>query len=288
MTAETTSRGRALVLGGGGIVGTAWMAGLAAGLRRGGVALADADVIVGTSAGAILGALLATGQDLDRLRTPPDGLSQVSPDRRRLAEVFAVLGNPDTDDIAARRAVGRLAREAPTASEETHIARMAGLIGATDWPDRDLRVTAIDTETGEPRIWRRADGVALAAAVASSTGFPCLYPSITINGRRYMDGSVRAGAHTELAEGADVLVVLEPTAHLSGSSAPSVSSAAPDRTVWVTPDAATLTAFDPELSPPEAWTRAYEAGSGQAGEVIARVRDAWSHDTGADQGRRHV
>jgi cytochrome P450 len=50
---------------------TAWMAGLLAGLRREGIDLALADLIVGTSAGAIVGAVLATGQRLDRLAVPP-------------------------------------------------------------------------------------------------------------------------------------------------------------------------------------------------------------------------
>jgi NTE family protein len=61
---------RALVMGGGGVVGTAWMTGLVSGLRHGGVDLAEADVIVGTSAGSIVGTMLATGQNLDSLDTP--------------------------------------------------------------------------------------------------------------------------------------------------------------------------------------------------------------------------
>ncbi len=61
----------ALVLGPGGPVGTAWLAGLAAGLRREGVDLGAAGLIVGTSAGAIVGAILASGGDLGRLAPLP-------------------------------------------------------------------------------------------------------------------------------------------------------------------------------------------------------------------------
>lgn len=61
---------RALALGAGGPVGAAWTAGLACGLRRDGVDLGEADLIVGTSTGAIIGAVLATGQDPGRLATP--------------------------------------------------------------------------------------------------------------------------------------------------------------------------------------------------------------------------
>ena len=55
---------RALVLGGGGPVGVGWESGLAAGLARAGVALSAADLIVGTSAGSIVGAGLALGLEL--------------------------------------------------------------------------------------------------------------------------------------------------------------------------------------------------------------------------------
>ena len=70
---------RALVLGGGGTVGTAWTAGLVSGLRREGVDLAEADLIVGTSAGAIVGTMLATGQDLDLLDAGPTPTSPPVP-----------------------------------------------------------------------------------------------------------------------------------------------------------------------------------------------------------------
>lgn len=86
---------KALVLGPGGPVGTAWMAGLAVGLRRAGVDLAEADLIVGTSAGAIVGAVLATGQDPERLASLPRSAKAEAPgaDAARLNEVFAVLGD---------------------------------------------------------------------------------------------------------------------------------------------------------------------------------------------------
>ena len=61
----------AVVLGPGGPAGTAWLAGLAEGLRREGVDLGAADLIVGTSAGAIVGAILASGGDLARLAALP-------------------------------------------------------------------------------------------------------------------------------------------------------------------------------------------------------------------------
>ena len=47
---------RALVLGGGGITGIAWEIGVLAGLAGAGVDLTGADLVVGTSAGSVVGA----------------------------------------------------------------------------------------------------------------------------------------------------------------------------------------------------------------------------------------
>ncbi|MEO5876319.1 MAG: patatin-like phospholipase family protein, partial [Streptosporangiaceae bacterium] len=56
---------RALVLGGGGVAGIGWEAGLVTGLRKAGVDLGEADVIIGTSAGSVVGTMIAQGADLE-------------------------------------------------------------------------------------------------------------------------------------------------------------------------------------------------------------------------------
>ena len=70
-TEPSAPRGKALVLGGGGPVGRAWQMGIAAGLQAEGVDLREADLIVGTSAGAVVGARLALGLDPLRRTLPP-------------------------------------------------------------------------------------------------------------------------------------------------------------------------------------------------------------------------
>jgi NTE family protein len=161
---------RALVLGGGGTVGTAWTAGLVSGLRREGVDLAEADLIVGTSAGAIVGTMLATGQDLDLLDAPasPSDQSGSAPkaDPGRLTEVFAILRDPSLEPADARRRVGRVALAAETVTEQAHIALMSTLITAREWPDRELLITVVDIETGELKVWDRAGVAPLPTAAA--------------------------------------------------------------------------------------------------------------------------
>ena len=58
---------RALVLGGGGVTGIAWEIGVIAGLADQGIDLAAADVIVGTSAGSVVGADITCGQEPEAL-----------------------------------------------------------------------------------------------------------------------------------------------------------------------------------------------------------------------------
>ena len=79
---------RALVLGGGGVTGVAWEIGLITGLAGLGIDLAAADVIIGTSAGSVVGADIASGQQLEALYqaqlappapSPPPGWAGASP-----------------------------------------------------------------------------------------------------------------------------------------------------------------------------------------------------------------
>src|SRR5207302_6983111 len=63
------TRTRALVLGGGGVAGVAWELGILRGLHDAGVDVRGADIIIGTSAGSVVGAQIASGTDLESLFT---------------------------------------------------------------------------------------------------------------------------------------------------------------------------------------------------------------------------
>ena len=92
--------GSALVLGGGGVTGIAWEIGLLAGLLELGVDLTTADLIVGTSAGSVVGALVATGGDLEEFYR-----RQLEPSGSELAPFDADSGVPLVDAVAASCAV---------------------------------------------------------------------------------------------------------------------------------------------------------------------------------------
>jgi NTE family protein len=204
---------RGLVLSGGGPVGIAWEAGMIAGLAESGVDLTGCEVVVGTSAGSVVGAQLALGVPLDQLverqrseatgtRRSGGGKAPSIPDE--LIEAF--LGVSD-DPEATRRRLGTLAREADTIPEEEFLASFGSQLGEADWPEGFI-CTAVDTEDGSFLAFDAVAGVPLLRAIAASCAVPGIFPPITIDGRRYMDGGVRSLTNADLAVGCDEVVVL--------------------------------------------------------------------------------
>ena len=72
-------------------------------------------------------------------------------------------------------------------------------------------MTAVDAETGDPVVFTRDSGVDLVDAVAASCAVPGVWPPVTINGRRFIDGGVRSGANADLAAGCDRVLVITPS-----------------------------------------------------------------------------
>ncbi|MBE1534055.1 patatin-like phospholipase family protein [Actinomadura algeriensis] len=177
-TTNGTSPAWALVLGSGGPVGTAWLLGLVSGLRRHGLDPAAADLIVGTSAGAIAGAMIAAGRapdawaDLPPRPAEPGTRTDGSGLASTMGRVFAVLGDPGLDPGEARRRVGRIALDADALAGEVHRERMRDLVGTDEWPRGRPLVTGVDVSSGEPIVWDGSGGEPLTAAVAASSAAP--------------------------------------------------------------------------------------------------------------------
>ncbi len=233
--------------------------------------MADSAVVLGPG-GPVGTAWLASGGDPGRLAAPPapaDPAGGVRADLDALAEVLATLSDPGLERGEALRRVGRLALTASTGSQELAIARMRFLVGTAEWPDRPLLIPSVDAETGEPVIWDRHGAASLPQAVAASTAFPATAPPITIYGRRYIDGALRAGTNADLAAGARVVIVAEPMAHLYGTSSTATGAA---RVVRLAPDPDAIEAFGPDITDLTAWVPAYQAGVRQAPSAAERIR----------------
>src|SRR3712207_52449 len=195
---------RALVLGGGGITGIAWEIGVLAGLAQAGVDLTGADLVVGTSAGSVVGAQLTGGADLEALFArqlePPTGEKAARMTRSALLRYGLAVLRGRGDDVACRRRMGGWAWAAEQAGRTPARRGRLDFVGSrlvsTQWPDRDLRVTAVDARTGEFRVLDRSSGVPLLQAVAASCAVPGVYPPVTIGGRPDRGGGIRSAGHT--------------------------------------------------------------------------------------------
>ncbi|MFB4296112.1 patatin-like phospholipase family protein [Actinomadura sp. NTSP31] len=254
--------GWGLVLGPGGPVGTAWMAGLAAGLRAAGADPAGADVIVGTSAGAIAGAMIAAGRDLAAVADLPPRDGPHPRDPSVMERVFGLLNDPALPPDEARRRVGTLALEAAALPAERHRASMEFLVGTDVWPERPLLITGVDVASGEPVVWDRASGVPLSAAVAASSAAPGHARPVEVGGRLFMDGAFGGGSWPWLARDAGTVVLVEPFAHMSDGSGGDVR---------IVPDEAALEAFGGDVGDVTRWSRCYRAGVRQAPEAARLI-----------------
>jgi NTE family protein len=275
----------ALVLGGGGITGIAWEVGVLAGLAEAGVDLTGADLVVGTSAGSVVGAQLTSGADLETLFArqlePPTGEQAARMTRAALARYAWAVLRSRGDDVGFRRRVGALALAAEqaglTPTEQERLDVIGSRLVSREWPDRDLRVTAVDAETGEFRVLDRTSGVPLLQAVAASCAVPGVYPPVTIDGRRHVDGGMRSAANADLAEGCDRVVVLAPIPRGVGplASVDAQVTGMVARVAVVSPDEAARRAIGRNVLDPAARAGSARAGRAQAAGVAAQVTEVW-------------
>jgi NTE family protein len=219
MTSPFSSR--ALVLGGGGSVGNAWLIGVLAGLHEAGLDPTLAGVIVGTSAGATAAAQITNARLPDLLAaalTPPPsrplpasgGLAPVGTVPDHLERTQRII-DAASDAADMRRRMGAAFLELDAASggggtdrwRRTVAARLPGY----DWPRQRLLLTAVDAATGEGVAFDRDSGVDLVDAVAASTSGGSAY---WIGERAYIDGGYRRNENADLAAGAERVLVLSP------------------------------------------------------------------------------
>ncbi|HVB75124.1 MAG TPA: patatin-like phospholipase family protein, partial [Ktedonobacteraceae bacterium] len=214
MTEANQKQTKALVLGGGGTTGIAWEMGIILGLHDGGIDVIDAGLVVGTSAGSVVGAQITSGFPLEDLYTrqlqPLEETKEqvVQFDMNELFQVFAAgIGAPDVQTARAR--VGAAALVVKTIPEEERLEIIASRLPVQEWPNKQrLVITSVDAQTGEWVIFDRDAGVPLALAVSASCAVPGIYPPATIGGHRYIDGGVRSGTNADIAKGYQRVLVL--------------------------------------------------------------------------------
>ena len=296
-----------LVLGGGGILGEAWMSSLLVGLERaGGFRAADAGVYVGTSAGSIVAAMLAAGVDpatrLGSLPEPPEDSPAVreAVNDGLIESITQGVGGPLAALLLNTAAPGgRLLRRAALARLPRGRSSLAGLGDAVSSTgaefDGRLRVTAVDLESGERVIFGApgAPEAKVGDAVEASCAIPAVFRPVRIGERDYVDGGVWSPTNMDAAEVEDGMrvVCLNPTGSmrpggsnrlgwlgpLSRSVATIEAAALRRRGATVTvisPDADATAAIGEDLMRASARAGVIEAGFAQGAAFVSRSEKA--------------
>ncbi|ALG06006.1 patatin-like phospholipase family protein [Kibdelosporangium phytohabitans] len=242
---------RALVLGGGGVAGIAWEIGILHGL---GEAVLDVDVIVGTSAGSVVAAAvnqIPVAEAYERQTTPSPPRADAAgpvPAIGKLMQLFAeIAALPEPEQL---RRVADAALSAQTMPEDVFRKLIGTSLPSPDWPRRRVAVVAYDTATCERTVFTKDSGVDLLSAVAASCSVPGVFPPVTIDGKRYMDGGSARSTNSDLVAGYDEVLVISPMAGVNPVATARV----------ITPDRASLVAMMPNVLDPASRGPSAEAG----------------------------
>ena len=216
--------GRALVLGGGGSTGNAWLIGVIAGMLDAGVDATLADLVIGTSAGSTAAAQITSAAPSELFAAALAPVVAVAPQQRRnagpnsggapAASVAAymdrsaaiIAASVDASDM--RRRMGAALMLDGASRGTAWRATVAARLPSQAWPQQRVLITAVDARSGDPVVFDRHSGIELVDAVAASCSSGFAY---SIGDGRYIDGGYRTNAeNADLAAGCDRVLVLSP------------------------------------------------------------------------------
>jgi len=226
---------RGLVLGGGGVLGAAWMVGALQALQdETGADVREFEAFVGTSAGSVLVALLGAGVSVEDLVTHElDGQLETGPLAGFHFDYETASGGDrpirPRPGMGSRELLVRNARQLrqlpPTTVLAAFLPEGRGNLAAVGaliahvvpdgWVARDgVTVVALDYDTGERMPFGRpgAQPAALRDAVMASCAIPGWYQPVRIGEHRFIDGGAWSSTNLDLlaGQGLDEVFVLAP------------------------------------------------------------------------------
>lgn len=233
---------RGLVLGAGGVLGSAWMIGAlrAVETETGRDLAASSELVIGTSAGSVVAALLSLGIDVEAMANSERGVYEAGhpvldyrdlgtslPPRPRLR-----MGSPRLLTASAlhpRNATPLVTLAAILPQGRGKISAVGDLVtavmdrrglDAVVWPTAPrLHVVAMNFDTGHRVLFGAPDApvLALPEAVMASCAIPGWYAPIVANGQRFVDGGTRSPTSVDLLAGSglDEITVVAPACSLA-------------------------------------------------------------------------
>ena len=183
--------------------------------------LATADLVIGTSAGSILGSLLLGGADsetITKLIASPDqsplqlsGKPKTDGDPMANLQVLTLWSAVPEMDSANAVAIAEAASRGKTMTEDAWVESFTDALGSIEWSSK-MRIVSIDTTAGERKLWSADDGAPLDRVVASSCAVPGIFPAVEVGGRRYVDGGMWSPTSADLlpVSGIENVVIVSP------------------------------------------------------------------------------
>lgn len=239
--------------------------------------------LIGTSAGSNVAAQISAGTPLaelfERHLDERHHEVYVEVDFETFMASMAAAQSEATSADDARRRIGTIAKNTPTVEPEVRRAVIEGRLDGIVWSDRDLRITAVDADTGVPVVFDRTSGVSLVDAVEASSAVPGVWPVVRLPLGNYIDGGVRTMANADLAVGFDPVLVLMPQPE-QATAGPSIDPAelaalAPARVHVVYADDAAIAAMGTNPLDPGVRKPAALAGRELGRHIAADVAAFW-------------
>ena len=204
---------RALVLGAGGHAASAWEIGLIAGMAECGLDVRNADLLVGTSAGARVAVQLASGialedlfqRQIDALRQTAEPAPVIDWTHWRAEFLRAKEGGGSLAEVLRR--IGAMAVTPSGLQGSDRRPALAAQLPLHTWPDRELLIAAVNAETGERRAFDRNSGIGLIEAVAASGAVAGIWRAVEFQGQHYIDGGFYSTDNADLAVGCQRVLI---------------------------------------------------------------------------------
>ncbi len=272
--------GRAVVLGGGGLAGIAWMTGLLAAWEADGLTpVRDAERVVGSSAGSTVAVQAANRAPSDLyagLVGDAPTVEEISPGRHSEEQIASLLDVMTQDPPPADGALIDHFFSLPTATDlaEARLDVIRHRIAGCDWRP-GLVVTALSRKRRARVAFDADSGVPLVAAVAASCAVPGLWPHIGIDGDEYIDGGMLSSTNADLAEGATTILVLQPDPR-PDRLFPDHERQVRERAFVIHPDVATWQAVGTDPLDPAVRPACARAGYAQGRAIAEDVRSYWA------------
>lgn len=207
---------KALILGGGGVAGIAWMTGWLHGAAQKGLDLNQFDEFIGTSAGATVAAQITSKTSLNQLYETHINTEKQVPELNPAIPFFKLLLMflpafflRKNKVLFCKRIATIAKRHAPNLGQQRR-AIIKQRLTSPHWPEKELKIMAINGETGETTCFTKHSEVALIDAVMASCAVPGVWPPVDIDNDWFIDGGIISHSNADQALPCQLALSLTP------------------------------------------------------------------------------